>query len=214
MKLAILPLCALSFDEDAVRSLPFGQAERERLCSIGNPVRATQSLGALLALSRLVEHDALPIRRTSEGKPCFDAPNAPLFSLAHSEHFAVAALGNLNEGCVGVDIEEIRASSPKERISRRFFSADEQAMLAANPTEETFLKLWTAKEATAKMNGLGLSSLLANDTPSSLYKRHFRIVSDGCTAILCVTAEQPLQAIEWLCPPTLPIFECERSPHV
>jgi len=207
MKLAILPLCSFSFDEDTVRALPFGFEEQERIRAISNPARAAQSLGALLALSHMIGNTAFSIRRTPEGKPYFDSQSTPAFSLAHTEELAVAALGEPSEGNVGVDIELLRRFPDKERIAARFFTADEQAVLAASPTEEAFFQLWTAKEATAKMRGLGLSSLLASKCPASPNARHFRIVSDGGTAILCLTAEHPIQKLDWLCPTTLQIFE-------
>ena len=196
MKIAILPLCAVSLTERTVRSLPFGNEEQKRLLAIRNPARATQSFGARVALHSLTK-EAFPIRYTSHGKPYFDAPNAPAISLAHTDALSVAALASDGEGNVGVDLEELRPFPNKERIANRFFGADELATLAAVPTEETFFKLWTAKEATAKLHGGGLASMAENHAPCVPYTRHFRVVSDAVESILCIAAEQPLTDLEW-----------------
>lgn len=207
MKIAVFSLCARSLNDNTIYTLPFGKGEQERLLSIGNSSRATESLGALLALRELMGNASFPIRRTAEGKPYFDAPHAPPFSLSHTENVAVAALADPCEGNIGIDIEELRPYAKKSLIANRFFTAKEQATLAQSPTDEAFFKLWTAKEATAKMYGRALSSHLAGNEPSSPNMRHFRLQSDNRTAILCVTAEQPIETIEWLSPPTITIQE-------
>lgn len=206
MKIAILPLCAVSLTERTVRSLPFGNEEQKRLLAIRNPARATQSFGARVALHSLTK-EAFPIRYTSHGKPYFDAPNAPTISLAHTDALAVAVLSDPLEGNVGVDVEELRPFPQKQRVANRFFTENELAALSATPTEEAFFTLWTAKEATAKLRGVGLASMVENHAPCVPYTRHFRVVSDAVEAILCIAAEQPLTELEWHI--SAPIEICE-----
>ena len=205
MRICILPLRALSFDERTVRALPFGKAEQTRLLAIGNKKRALCSLGALLALQSLTDH-AHSILRTPEGKPYFDDPDAPAFSLSHSDTLAVAVLADDDAGSVGIDVEDIRPCPQATRIAKRFFTAAECAHLAEFPTDEAFLTLWTAKEAVAKMSGQALASALSAPTTSG-YTQSVRLIGDGIDALLCLAAERPITTVEWLCPPTLQIFE-------
>lgn len=206
MKICILPLRTLSFDEDTVRALPFGEAERERLCSIRNPSRARSSLGALLALQALTEDKPLPILRSPMGKPYFGATDAPAFSLSHTDTMAVAALADPDEGTIGIDAEDIRPCPHSSRVAARFFTARERERLAQVPTDETFLSLWTAKEATAKMSGQGLASALSAPSKTA-YTRHYRLTANGTDTVLCIASEQPIATVAWRCPPTLQISE-------
>ena len=207
MKIAILPLCALSPTNDAICALPFGEAEHARLLSMGSKKRKTQSLGALLALRSLMGSPPLPICRTPAGKPYFDAKQAPAFSLAHTDRLAVALLGEAEEGRVGVDAEELRPFSHKERITTRFFTTEEQEILLQANTDDTFFKLWTSKEATAKLEGIGLAALLSNQAIEQPYLRHFRIRQNDTVTILCLAAEHPIQSVEWYAPPDVQIQE-------
>lgn len=207
MKIAVCSLLARTATADAICSLPFGEDEQSRLLSLQNPDRATQSLGALLALWQLCGASVYPIRRTPEGKPYFHAPHAPAFSLTHIKDVSVAALADRDEGNIGIDAEELRPYDRKGKIAARFFTEAEQAMLADTDTDEVFFKLWTAKEATVKMNGLTLATHLSNETESASYTRHFRITENGRAAILCLAAEKPITHIEWLVPPTITIQE-------
>ena len=207
MKIAVFSLRALSVSTEAIRILPFGDDEQSRLLSLQNPDRATQSLGALLALQQICGESVYPIRRTPEGKPYFHAPHAPAFSLAHIKDLSVAALADRDEGDVGIDAEALRSYDRKEKIAARFFTESEQAMLTATNTDEVFFKLWTAKEATVKMNGFTLSAHLANEMANASHIRHFRITENDRTAILCLAAEKPIMHLEWLVPPTITIQE-------
>ena len=212
MRICILPLHALSFDEHTVRSLPFGESEQTRLLAITNEARAKSSLGALLALKMLTQN-AYPIARTPEGKPYFDAPNAPAFSLSHSDTLAVAALADDGEGEIGIDLEDIRPCPHAARVAERFFDEQERARLAASPTDETFFALWTAKEATAKIDGRGLAAVFSISTPRA-ERRQARLRGDGIDAVLCVAAEHPIGSLTWQCPAAITVQEPKRSPYV
>lgn len=205
MRICILSLRALSFDMRTVRALPFGESEQTRLLSLRNKKRAIGSLGVLLALQALTK-DALPIVRTPAGKPYFASPDAPAFSLSHTDTLAVAALGEISEGSVGVDIEDIRPCPHAARIAERFFTDAERARFAESPNDQEFLTLWTVKEAKAKLAGKGLASALSAP-PSSAYTKQFRLIGDGTDTILCLAAERPITTLEWICPPTLQIRE-------
>ena len=205
MTVCILSFSDLDCDECTIRSLPFGEAEQARLLGICNEARKKSSLGALMALQAIAAAPFL-ILRTPEGKPYFDAPDAPAFSLSHTDTLSVAVRTDPHEGAVGIDVEDIRPCPHATRVAERFFTARERDCLAQMPTDETFLTLWTAKEAIAKMSGQGLASALSAP-PTNGYTKHFRLTANGTAAILCIASEQPIAAIEWRCPPTIQISE-------
>ena len=104
-----------------------------------------------LALGRELGLDALPeIAREPGGKPFFPSRPDICFNLSHSHGAAVCAI---HDKPVGVDVEKLRPA-PKR--------------LAAGMEEGTFFRLWTAKEATVKRQGLGISALMRPLEPDPL----------------------------------------------
>lgn len=94
------------------------------------------------ALEREWSLKQLPeIARTAGGKPYFPQYPHVHFNLSHSHGAAVCALSGAP---VGVDVEVLR--TPPQR-------------LAAGMGAEDFFRLWTAKEATVKLLGLGIAAL-------------------------------------------------------
>ena len=210
MKIAIFDIRTLSKNTTDlslhIHALPFGEAECRRLLAIRSPERAAESLGALLALQELIPHPFCPaLRRAATGKPYLNFPGAPAIGLAHTQNLAVAIVASACEENVGIDLEELRPFARKIQIVDRFFTEQEQKMFATSQNEETFFKIWTAKEATAKMNGGGLSSLLSNQSESTKHTCHFRVEACGVSAILCLASEQPPSQLEWLLPPTITV---------
>ena len=98
-----------------------------------------------LGLSELPE-----MVREDGGKPYFPGCPNICFNLSHSHGAAVCALHHLP---VGIDVERLR--TPPKR-------------LAGGMTDEAFFRLWTAKEATIKRQGLGLGALLRPLEPDPL----------------------------------------------
>lgn len=95
------------------------------------------------------------------GKPALAWPALPVtFNLSHSGDLVVCALGRHCE--LGVDVEQV---APRDRLlalARRFFSADECALLgglAGAAQREVFYDIWTAREAYLKALGCGLTGL-------------------------------------------------------
>jgi len=85
-------------------------------------------------------------------------PAVPRLSLTHSNGMAVAVFGQQSDGpYLGIDLEAVRQlPSSFESVA---FAEDEQRLLTAMPESariEWILRLWCAKEATAKALGRGL----------------------------------------------------------
>lgn len=146
--------------------LPFGDAEKRRLLSIKNEKKALEGLGGMLALScalkSLVGGDRFELLRAENGKPYFAESGAPSFSISHSNGICVAAVSD-TECALGVDIELIRDIRGPAAIAERYFNEEERRRLRdSGMSAETFFKLWTAKEALAKLDGSGLSTVVSN----------------------------------------------------
>ena len=105
----------------------------------------------------------LPLVRKPGEKPFFaDLPQLH-FSVSHSFYFWACAM---DSSPVGLDLEvpSLRwgedAPARKEKLSRRFFTATENAYLEEHPEE--FFDLWVRKEAYLKLTGQGISGGLSS----------------------------------------------------
>lgn len=209
MKIAIRMLSTSPVSPTDVAPLPFGEAEQARLLAIRNPAHACASLEAQKALLSLVGNAPSPIVRSPEGKPRFMRTDAPAFSLSHTDTLAVAAVAERGEGQIGVDLEELSHPRRAAQIADRFFTEREREQFAADPTPETFFLIWTAKEATAKKDGTGLSGLWAQKIPLAEHLRSYRILAGHTEAILSVATDCAAERVEWLCDPSLQIQEIQ-----
>jgi len=132
------------------------------------------------ALEREYGLKRLPeIVRTESGKPYFPQYPHIHFSLSHSHGAAVCALSGTP---VGVDVEVLR-TPPRH--------------LAAGMEAEEFFRLWTAKEATVKLLGLGFAAL-RTQTPDRRCQCLEGFLS-GCIVTVCPAAG-PVRTVLWRCP--------------
>jgi 4'-phosphopantetheinyl transferase len=95
---------------------------------------------------------------TPKGKPFLTQGNIS-FSLSHSGHWAVLAVGQ--QDWLGVDIEVSRSTRDLPGIAQGFFHPDEFKQLTLMPVVEQadyFYRLWTLKEAFFKALGTGISA--------------------------------------------------------
>ena len=150
-----------------------------------------ESLCALLVLAELVKRlnvdlPALILGRRDSGKPCFINSKIE-FSLSHSHGYAAAIISD--ESRVGIDLEAATLPQEKaEKLAKRFFSDSELDEFATIP--ESFLNIWTKKEALAKMQGIPLSDLIAAEKKSPLATKinvffsHFNV--DGHPLTVCL----------------------------
>lgn len=146
----ILP-CSLSQFEGQICP-----ARLKHLSEISHPQARACSLTGDLLLNQIIRsllpQASFPVTRlaTPSGKPYLPAYLKLHFSLSHSGNLVVCAISPVP---VGIDIELPRPLRPG--IAARWFSPEEQNLLADNPS--AFFELWMAKEAVLKEIGCGLS---------------------------------------------------------
>ena len=133
--------------------------------------RARESAAAHALLQELLAELRLPtgLKNDKNGRPfLIDAPQVD-FNLSHTSGLAVCSLlTGITRPRVGVDAEEIcRFDSARiTALAQRFFAPHEQAHLAtATDAATCFTRIFTRKEAYAKLCGNGLGAhLRATDT--------------------------------------------------
>ena len=110
------------------------------------------------------------------GKPSFS--NLPIhFSLSHCKDAVACAVSDHN---IGIDVESIVPYNPD--VARRVCTATELKMLEQSANKDVdFIKLWTAKEAISKYEGMGLSLPFAEIKISD-----YLTSSIVCTDLNCV----------------------------
>ena len=88
------------------------------------------------------------------GKPSIVGHPEIFFNLSHSGDYAVCAFG---DNPIGIDIQKIVPYN--EKTAKRVCSFEEFEFIQKSCDKaEEFTKLWTKKEAVAKMEGTGISS--------------------------------------------------------
>ena len=98
--------------------------------------------------------------------------NADL-SVSHSGRYTAVAITTAPDVSIGIDIEERERASKRDVIglSKRFFSEEEaEQVLSSEDQTDTFLRLWTMKEALMKSRRIPLSQVLKGGiTDSKVY---------------------------------------------
>ncbi|MFI0975839.1 4'-phosphopantetheinyl transferase family protein [Streptomyces sp. NPDC021093] len=140
------------------------EPERDRAAGIGDPVLRARFEAARGAARRLLGRyvsrppAGLGWRTGRWGKPHLAGHEDALrFSLSHCGPQALLAVTGPRD--VGVDLERPVAGRDVLALSRRYFTADESALVAAAAAvdrEGVFLSLWTRKEACTKAAGTHL----------------------------------------------------------
>ena len=135
--------------------------------------RAKENIAGILLLQKALKeskiwnkNDSYYLRRTPEGRPFLSGSQAD-FNISHTEGIVVCALeceGSLPR--VGVDAERLRGGMTDRirRVAERWFTEGEREQLRLVESEETFLRIWTGKEALVKYTGEGISGLKKADT--------------------------------------------------
>ena len=137
--------------DDEIHVWFFPQWERTPDAAQSAPVRTL--LAAYLGQSGA----AVRIERDEHGKP--RVADAKLeFNLSHAGTALLLAVSR--QIALGIDLESIRRKTrPAVELARRFFTPAEAKALEALPPsrrQDTFLRLWCAKEAALKAHGRGI----------------------------------------------------------
>ena len=121
--------------------------------------RSIDALRTNIARYLDLEPASVDLQRSETGRPILASPVSDLqFSASHSGDLLL--LGFARGGMIGVDIEHLKLRPNALELARRFFAQSEADALAAMPQSEhveAFYRLWTAKEASLKALGRGLS---------------------------------------------------------
>lgn len=131
-------------------------ATRDRF--VGSRTRVRQVVGSVLDRPpesvRFVARPC-PCGQPDRGRPALDGSDGLEVSISHAGSLVAVALAC--DSAIGVDIEETSDRRPVDvhRIARRFFSAEEQELVASDPA--AFSRLWSRKEAVGKATGAGVA---------------------------------------------------------
>ena len=130
-----------------------------------NEKAALLSLSALSLLHRAGANGTLSYDKN--GRPYLEESTCD-FSITHTQNHVFCAVidGEDEPMRIGIDAEDLGRPDlfNLEEMAARWFSENEQKAFLASPTKETFLRIWTRKEAYAKYTGEGFKSLSKIDT--------------------------------------------------
>ena len=114
---------------------------------------------AWLAEQLDVAPESLLLVRDVHGRPRFVPPGTHDVSWSHSGEGLLVALGDGIE--LGADLERLRPRPRALELARRFFDPAETAWLEQLPDaalrEDSFVRIWCAKEAILKAHGRGIA---------------------------------------------------------
>ena len=165
--------------------------------------RAKESIGAMLllqyALGRMgISPHTCTVATDETGRPYLMGVNPCVdFNVTHTDGLAVCAIATGENARVGVDAEALgmRHAESLERVAARWFTPRELDRLkAAADREREFLLIWTAKEATVKRTGEGLSALARTDSVPNIdadYELAHYSVEDATVALCYSKGELP-----------------------
>ena len=124
-------------------------------------------LGALWLLSRAGIEGTLSYG--ANGRPYLDGSDLD-FNITHTDRAVFCAIARSSEdGRVGIDAERVdRVSTLRSMaLAERWFTGEERRIFAKAPTPETFLSVWTKKEALVKWTGEGMRALRSEDVTTA-----------------------------------------------
>ncbi len=127
-----------------------------------------ESLASLLTLSVAIERldsagnintdpHSLILERAENGKPYFLTSNLR-FGISHSGFCIASAVSDISD--IGIDIEATQLDDDRAvRLAQRYFTEQEASLIAGSP--RLFNRIWTQKEAEAKLFGIPLAHFLS-----------------------------------------------------
>lgn|GEM_PF-1554395 len=141
-----------------------------------------QRIAAGLLLRHLYGTDAVAYEPM--GKPFFPYLPEHQFSLSHTDKWVLCATASIP---VGLDAQMLTPYRPA--IARRWFTAEEQRWIESDK-DIRFTRLWTHKEAAAKLTGKGLVPSLG-DPPPVFLKEYTDLQSQGVYVTVCAASTVP-----------------------
>ena len=128
------------------------------------------------------------------GKPSL--PNLPIhFSLSHCKDAVACAVSDHN---IGIDVEKIVPYNPD--VARRVCTAAELKMLEQSESKDVeFIKLWTAKEAISKYEGMGLSLPFAKIEKQNYRTKTLICENSKCVLSFCSDLNNTIADIDLVC---------------
>ena len=125
------------------------------------------------------------------GKPVLSGTNIN-FSLSHCNNSVVCAISNHK---IGVDIESVQPYN--EKLARRFCTEAEFSTLEHSENRDIeYIKLWTAKEAISKYEGVGISLSFSKIDSSkyNLFSKEY--LSEGFVLSVCTDRAEQMEIKE------------------
>ena len=162
-----------------------------------NEKSARLSLSALCLLHRAGADGTLAYE--SGGRPFF-ADRMCDFSLSHTQNHVFCALTDVENkpARVGIDAEDLNCEglSSIDEMASRWFTKNEKAVYLQVPTKETFLRIWTRKEAYVKYTGEGMRAIREMDTEVMKNAGRVRFFEQKCGNILVTLCAPSDQAVD------------------
>jgi 4'-phosphopantetheinyl transferase len=148
-------------------------------------------LRQLLGKSFGIDAALIRFSTTEVGKPfvAFPENTGIYFNLAHSGRQIVYAFSKYPD--TGIDIERIRTVDDIDILARKYFSAEEYAIVINLPSWEknkAFIRIWSIKEALIKASGCPLEhGLAAFDVATQYRMNRFEVPFGHDRTLTCVT---------------------------
>lgn len=147
----------------------------------------------LLSRYLKLEVETLAIKRAASGKPFHEGVE---FSVSHSGAVSIFAFAGV--GALGVDVESLQRKVNAPAIVKRYFHPQEADWLASLDEKEShseFFRMWTAKEASVKLSGVGMARGL-QDVCCDFSQRDPVVMHQGRRVYL---QEFPVGEAHWAC---------------
>lgn len=150
-------------EEPMLGALSIPLSVTDYINAVRGKARAERAAGMLLLRDTLrgVGVDSFNITVLPSGKPVLRGSELH-FSISHAGGLCALVL---SDSPVGIDLQDTEAAkkiSNPSSFARRFFTSDEYEVYMSEPTPEQLCRIWTRKEALAKLLGRPLSTALSS----------------------------------------------------
>ncbi len=139
------------------------------------------------------------VEKTKEGKP-YLKDFSVFLSISHTENLCLIAL---SKSPIGIDVEKVK-SIDWMKISNRFFNKEESNYLMDECSPNTFFRMWTEKEAYAKLLGIPLLRIIGEDVAADYKSRENKKlyiqrcqIGEGYICTACKGGEKIEAEYEW-----------------